>query len=256
MMDTAFINRVGISRFVGYFGSHIYFSKHKGLSWIRRVTPFFEYILMDDLENGMNDIHYGAGLDIFIIKRGFFRVLYRNEKEVWLLKRYNKKNLLLYSGIQPFRWLVLNGSFRIGDQIYYHHQNPFLGKGRAFTLNVNIQPSYKININFGYIYDLLKQQNIDNPQTVYSVNIYNLLSSYQFNKHFFLRGAARYNDFNKKLVFDFLASYTLVPGTVAHIGYGLLYDDKKWEKGEWIPGSGLINMKRNLFVKISYLWRL
>lgn len=37
----------------------------------------------------------------------------------------------------------------------------------------------------------------------------------------------------KRLMTDFLASFTYIPGTVIHIGYGSLYEKIKWEAGEY-----------------------
>ena len=61
----------------------------------------------------------------------------------------------------------------------------------------------------------------------------------------------------KKLLTDFLASFTLIPGTVMHLGYGSLYEDKEWQNNRWVPGQGsLLDMKNGLFFKVSDLWRI
>jgi len=56
---------------------------------------------------------------------------------------------------------------------------------------------------------------------------------------------------------DFLASFTFIPGTVVHLGYGSLYENYKWLDGQWFSGNGsLLNMKNSLFFKVNYLWRI
>ena len=56
---------------------------------------------------------------------------------------------------------------------------------------------------------------------------------------------------------DFLASFTVIPGTVLYVGYGSLYERKEWQDNEWIDNSGrYIESARSLFFKASYLWRI
>ncbi|MCU0288611.1 MAG: hypothetical protein MUF15_19740, partial [Acidobacteria bacterium] len=70
------------------------------------------------------------------------------------------------------------------------------------------------------------------------------------------RALIQYNGYQKKLLTDFLASFTLIPGTVLHLGYGGMYEKRYWVDNGWIPLEGeLYNIKRSLFAKISYLWR-
>jgi hypothetical protein len=106
-----------------------------------------------------------------------------------------------------------------------------------------------------------KQSSIVEPgvsdREIYSVNIYNFRTTYQFNKYFFIRGILRYNSFQEKLLTDFLASFTLIPGTVVHLGYGSIYLRNQWVDNRWVPGQGdFLPMKRGLFFKASYLWRI
>ena len=54
---------------------------------------------------------------------------------------------------------------------------------------------------------------------------------------------------------DFLASFTYIPGTVIHIGYGSLRDKVRWEAGEYVESDDFLETKRSLFFKMSYLWR-
>ena len=55
---------------------------------------------------------------------------------------------------------------------------------------------------------------------------------------------------------DFLASFTYIPGTVIQLGYGSLYDKVAWVDGEFRESDRFLEMKRGLFFKASYLWRI
>jgi hypothetical protein len=57
-------------------------------------------------------------------------------------------------------------------------------------------------------------------------------------------------------VTDLLASFTYIPGTVIHVGYGSLYERIKWEAGEYTSADRFLETKRGFFFKASFLWRL
>jgi hypothetical protein len=65
-----------------------------------------------------------------------------------------------------------------------------------------------------------------------------------------------YNDYRKKLLGDLLLSFTYIPGTVIQLGYGSLYEKVRWQESEYRPDDRFLEMKRGLFFKASYLWRL
>jgi len=72
----------------------------------------------------------------------------------------------------------------------------------------------------------------------------------------FIRRIAEYNSFRKRLMTDFLASFTYIPGTVVHFGYGSLYEKIEWRNGEYVSSNRFLETKRGLFFKASFLWRL
>ena len=76
----------------------------------------------------------------------------------------------------------------------------------------------------------------------------NLRNTYQFNSRFFLRAIAQFDSSKRRILGDFLASYELVPGTVAHLGYGSVFESV--DRQPYIPTT------RALFFKVSYLARL
>jgi hypothetical protein len=55
---------------------------------------------------------------------------------------------------------------------------------------------------------------------------------------------------------DFLASFTYIPGTVVHIGYGNLHEKIAWQNGRYVESDRFLETKRGFFFKTSYLWRL
>ena len=60
----------------------------------------------------------------------------------------------------------------------------------------------------------------------------------------------------RELTTDFLASFTYIPGTVIHLGYGSLYNKIEWRNNNYEESDRFLETKRGFFFKTSYLWRL
>ena len=90
----------------------------------------------------------------------------------------------------------------------------------------------------------------------YDYTIIRNRTTYQVNKYLFFRGIFEYNSFHKQLMTDLLASFTYIPGTVIHVGYGSLYEKLQWVEGEYRYANDYMETKRGLFFKASFLWRL
>jgi hypothetical protein len=254
-MASAFLNRTALSRGLIFLGPNFYPQKNRKNPWLRRMQLFFQFSALHDLDTGVNDTSWGVGLNLYLTRSGFFRTEFRDEKEAWQGQLFDLNYVYAYGSLQLFKWLNLEGFYRYGDAIYYDPVEPFAGSSREGWLRFNLQPHVKLNLNFEFIRNVLFRKP-DNLR-VYTVEILNLLITYQFNRYFFIRAAVRYNDYQRKLITDLLASFTLIPGTVIHLGYGSLYENKTWENGQWVGGqSRLLNMKNSLFFKVSYLWRI
>ncbi len=253
-MESAFINRGSISRAQFYAGPDFYL-KIKGAEWLRRIQPYVYFSPLHDYEYGMNESYWNFGTDFYFAKQGFFKAEFRKEKEVWLSKHYNMDYAIFYATVRPSKWLVLAASLRTGERLYYHYTSPFLGKGRQSSFSLVIQPNLNLSLSGEWIHSTLDRK--DTNENFYKIDIFNTSVTYNFSKHFFIRGAVRYDSFRKRILTDFLASFTLIPGTVMHLGYGSLYERRDWIDNAWVPRQGkFVNMRNGLFFKISYLWRI
>jgi hypothetical protein len=92
---------------------------------------------------------------------------------------------------------------------------------------------------------------------VYDYLISRLKLTYQVNKYLFFRGIIEHNNYHNTLLTDFLASFTYIPGTVVHLGYGSMYEKTQWDTNQdrYIESNNYLEMNRGLFFKASYLYR-
>jgi hypothetical protein len=91
---------------------------------------------------------------------------------------------------------------------------------------------------------------------VFTVDIIDTKTTYQFDKHFSVRAIERYDSSQKRVLMDYLGSFEFVPGTVAYAGYGALFERQDWDGTQFVSGRGnYLNTQRGLFFKLSYLYR-
>jgi hypothetical protein len=253
-MDSAFYKRIGISNGWIWIGPKFYPDPQK-VSWLKLIHPQFTAQITHDFLTNMNDKLLNFAIQLSFTKQGFVDLAYYLERECWANKAFSKSYLELEARVQITKWLHLGSNLSSGDRIYYDLENPYLGKANSFAIKFIFQPRLKINQYFEFNYtDFYSPLN---NQRAYEVSIINSHTTYQFNKYFFVRAILQYNSYQHKLLTDFLASCTIIPGTVLHIGYGALFEKRDWQNNRWINNGlgNMLNMKRSFFFKASYLWR-
>lgn len=255
-MDTAFYNRTGIVS-VGAFLSPSFFPNKKKLPWFHRIAPFIYGSHLHDMVTGMDDEELIVGLDTYFTKQGYFSLSYRIiNNESWAGKTFKKRGLGGSGGIQLTRWLNLHTCFDLDTQIYYASDDPFLGDRFRLHSAVTLQPSDKLSQSFSYSY--LDFDRHADGEDVYDYHILVSRTTYQFNKYLFVRALIQYDSYRKMVLSDLLASFTLIPGTVLHLGYGSLYENRQWNPIDrlWLTDTGInqfYQTTQSFFLKVSYL---
>lgn len=256
-MDTAFYNRVGYSQLMAYFGPSIYPDQEK-FSWIKKINPFVWGYYLHDTVTGQDDYFYLISLRTYFTRQGWLRLDYRQFQEYWVNQSFKGSYFLAQGEITPMNWLTVGGNIRLGDSIYYDTENPLGGKRRTYTVSVDFQPNK--NFTQSFYYQRQEFDRADNGENLYNVDIFRSHTNYQFNEYLFLRAVIQYDSSQDIILTDLLASFTLIPGTVLHIGYGSLHMNTEWDKtnNEWMMGSELAEWyqaRQSFFFKASYLIR-
>jgi hypothetical protein len=133
---------------------------------------------------------------------------------------------------------------------------PFQGNSRSWGFGLGLQPNPHLNQDIDF--DTVHFDRASTGERIYSVNILNLKTTYQFNKHFLVRLLEQYDSSSHRLLTDLLGSYEFVPGTVFHAGYGSLYEKRAEDLrilGPTERGGNYLTVNRGLFFKASYLHR-
>jgi hypothetical protein len=199
---------------------------------------------------------------------------------------FNKKFTQDFGGLvfrtSPLRQLIVNlRIFRQGavNVVVPNGQLPNEGDETTTTAIVTVKPVNGLQVDNTYILDRVKHNPLNHA--VFDNHILRSEWNYQFTPALSLRFIAQYNDLlanqqfsslqtTKNLNFDFLLTYLVHPGTAVYAGYNSNLENidpglcvKVAGTQECDPnGIGLIhgpgrflNDGRQVFIKISYLWR-
>lgn len=168
--------------------------------------------------------------------------------EVFAGKRFQTSGWTLGASSQLTKQVFLRLAYGGGKGIYYEAATQ--AKRSDALMNLIYQPSDKLNANLTLTYaDLFDESS---SRQIFDGAISRLRLTYQVNRYLFFRGIVENNTLRRRLLTDFLASFTYIPGTVLHLGYGSLYE-KDLESN---PRDRYLETQRGFFSKASYLWRL
>jgi hypothetical protein len=173
--------------------------------------------------------------------------------EVYLAEEFDTSGCTVAVSSQVRKELRLQGSFNRGGAIYYA-ADPFGGRSTRAAATAVYQPSEQWSETLSITY-----ANFDpafGGPRLYDYAIARSRTTFQVNRFLFFRGILEYNSFRRELMTDFLGSFTYVPGTVLHAGYGSLYQQTRWDGFADVRDRSLREVRRGLFLKGSYLWRL
>jgi hypothetical protein len=249
--DMGFLNRTGITRISGSFQPWLYPSSsffHKiGIGLSTTQTRDHPSSLWETSNVLYGQVQFRGNLS--------FNTEATYSTEVFLGSRFRTSGIFARVGGALTPWLNVTLTYRSGEAIYYS-ASPFQGNSRRAQATVVYQPSEQLRFDYSFIFSDFHRSSDDLQMYSYPIN--RLRASYQFNKYLFLRAIGEYNGFRKRMLTDFLLSFTYIPGTVLHAGYGSFYYRQEWDPGSlsYRQSNNFLETNRGLFFKASYLWRL
>lgn len=183
------------------------------------------------------------------------RVRYIYSNEIFLNEKFKTGGLVLNLGGQLTKQFSFSLSYRKVNAIYYS-QLPFQGNSNRASASFIYQPIEKFESSTAITFSDFRRSS--DSELIYEYPIFREKLTYQVNRYLFFRGIIEYNKYRKQLLTDFLVSFTYVPGTVIHLGYGSLYNRREWNESRnmYEESDNFLQMTRGFFFKMSYLWRI
>ncbi len=247
--DTGFLIRNGLARLRALVKPRFYPQSKV----FRKLTPYVYLSALQDLPSDLVETEEALGLEVLLPGSTRMTLLCGHATEIFLNRRFDRSYVFAQVTSQVTKEFYIMSAFRRGGAIRYT-ADPYQGYGSQARTAVIYQPSEKFRTTFSLTYSDLYRSSTE--EKIFDYTILRGLVSYQVNKYLFFRGIAEYNSYRKSLLTDFLASFTYIPGTVVQLGYGSLYNKLRWEDGLYREDDRFLEMRRGLFFKVSYLWRL
>jgi len=247
--ETGYITRTGLTRLRSGI-LRMFYPKSK---IIRRIDPMIHSFQIRDKFSNLYETFNSFDLRFILLRDSMILFGYRYATEVFLEKKFNISRARIIASSQFTKQLYFSLHYNYGKKIRYI-ADPYQGSGNDASATITYLPSEKLHLNLSLIYSDFYRDSDSVKE--YDYTIIRSRNTYQMNKYLFFRGIVEYNSFRKRLMTDFLASFTYIPGTVIHIGYGSLYEKIEWVNGEYVSSDRFLETKRGFFFKASFLWRL
>ncbi len=247
--ESGYLTRTGFLQ-AGFSVSPFFYPKSEIL---KKITPTLSSLQLRDEPSGLWETYNSLALNFTLVRSSRITLGAIYSTEVYLGERFDTSGWMVQATSQITNQIFFRIVFRDQKAIRYTAE-PYQGYGRNALASLIYQPSQKIDWELDLTYaDFFRETT---SERIYDYMIIRNRLTYQVNKYLFFRGIVEYNDYYKRLLTDLLASFTYIPGTVLHVGYGSLYEEVRWENGAYVPSHDLLETRRGFFFKASYLWRL
>lgn len=249
-VETGFITRTGIFGLTGMIRPKIYPASSK----IQRIDLEAFSAQTNDKPSSLWETYNYFSATGFFLGSYNARVKYSYSTEIFGGEKFRTGGLQFVVGGLISNIISFSGGYKRTNAIYYS-QAPFQGYSNQINAIMIYQISENVESYSSFIFSDFYRES--NSELIYEYPIFRERLTYQHNKYLFFRGVVEYNKYKRQLLTDFLISFTYVPGTVIHLGYGSLYLKNEWNQYEnrYTESQNFNEANRGFFFKMSYLWR-
>lgn len=251
LAESGYITRTGIQGIAGLFRPKFY--PQGGV--FQRVSLELVSTQTRDLFANMWETYNYLALRPSFLGAMNATILYAYATEVFADQRFETGGLQTSVSGLLTKQLRASLTYRRGSAIYYSSA-PYQGRSNRASATIIYQPTANLETNLSFVYSDFYRES--DSEKIYEYPISRAKVTYQLNKYLFFRGIVEYNKYRRRLLTDFLASFTYIPGTVVHAGYGSLYERMEWDNTlfGYVNSDRFMESQRGFFFKMSYLWRL
>ncbi len=246
--DNGYITRKGISYLTGLIKPKFYPESN---TFRKFEFEFFSGQLWDNIYSMWETFNHISVLTV-LGRSNYAKVKYSYSTEIYLGEKFNTGGYHLMFDSQISKKLSAGILYRRIGSIYYS-LDPYQGKSNNISAGITYLPFDKLHTDLSLVFQDFHRTS--DGELIYSYLITRGKITYQVNKYLFFRAILEYNNYREQLLSDFLASFTWIPGTVLHIGYGSIFRQVAWNGSEYVDAEGYLATDRGIFLKASYLYR-
>jgi len=250
-LPSGFVGRDGLTTLSGFLFRN-YYPEH---SFVQRFQLGLLGSVRRDQYDNKNEFFAELKHETHLNNSTFLMNWVELATEVYEDNIYRNDDVGMYIRSQYFDNLEFSITQTYGYATWYDEDDPSQSIRTTTNIEVEYKPSSKFQSDFSFMrYDY---KHADTKENLMDYQIYRNRTTYQINKYLFLRSTIEYNAYEKQLLTDYLVSFTYIPGTVIHVGYGSMYEKTQWDENQrdYIKAQEFLTMDRGLFMKASYNWR-
>ncbi|MEE9162716.1 MAG: hypothetical protein V3U35_07060, partial [Candidatus Neomarinimicrobiota bacterium] len=249
-LDAGFVPRDGVSG-ISFTGDRYLYPQSE---LVPKVTLSYRGFLRRDKYSDLYDWRNMLRLNLTLPRSAYFETHSHFETEVYAGEVFDRSGPMAFLGGQVYKWLFLDFALIATGTPIYDLEPPVQGDRIELSAFLNVQPTENFSTELYVLRQLLTHRSSGEEESDF--RLYRSKTTYQLSKYLFVRGILEYNAFREHLTAEFLASFTYVPGTVLHLGYGSRFDQTRYDGSEYVPAEQLLEATRGLFFKASYNLRL
>lgn len=246
--DVGYVTRTGVSKLAVSYSPKFY--PEKGV--IKKIDNTLYYANTKDRPSGLHEYSYYTSVSFTLPRSSKIQLSGNKANEIFEARKFDRSSLSVRANSQITKRINFNTEYRINRGTYYTGATQ--GYGKRINGRLILQLSDKFNAEVSYVYSDLNDK--ESREEYYHINIARGKFTYQMNQYLFFRVVTQYNSLSKVFAPNFLASFTLIPGTVVHLGYGSVYERVRWDGVDYVENDQFLETNRGLFFKASYLFRL
>ena len=245
--DMGFLTRTGVFSVDGFVSPRFYPQSNV----FQRIEFEFGTRQTRDRFNSLWETSNDVAFNLFFSGNWLFRTRFNYSTESFDARTFQTSGVHSSLRGQLTKRVSASVLYRRLRSIYYPASEQ--GKSTVVSMGTTLQPTENFQVEGSFTFADF-HRDIDELK-VYDVSISRLKLTYQINQYVFVRGIGQFNDFRRELTTDLLASFTYIPGTAVYLGYGSVLDKVQWDGSSLVPSDSFLEVRRGLFLKMSYLWR-
>ena len=260
--DVGFVRRTDQRRFNGNV-DYEWRPEHWIVSW----GPDAEYGRNYNFDQVLEDENFSTRVNVTFARNMRVNTSYDRDMERYEGINFDKRRYRIGGNVNTSQIISFGGGYNWGDEIYFDEANPFLGRESGLRWFINFRPAsrFSSNINIttsrfadplGLFVPGLNEGTVDENGTVFNVNIFRALSTYQFSDRLLFRNITEFDTFDETVGFNFLLTYRVNSGTAFFVGYDDHYQQREqFDDQVNVTGTGYQQTNRAIFTKFQYLFR-
>ena len=250
--DLGFVNRVDFKFVVATVG-HTWFGESD--DFFNRIRVALDYDRTEDQSGLQLEEEFEVFVNMNGPRQSFFNGLFGGSETYWNGKYFDEQFNQMVVGFTPRANLRLSALIRIEDVVDF--ANTRLGRSKRFGPSINYRWGKHLELDLDHT---LQQFNVEGGR-LFTANLTDLKTTYQFSARSFLRFTLQYTDNkrnqelyvspvqsrSKQLTTQLLYSYRVSAATRFFIGYS----DAGFQNDTY---DSIEKTNRTIFAKFSYAW--